>query len=400
MGLVRRARIPALAAAAGCLLVLAACGPNAGQSNSGPIKIGVTGPFSGPEAKTGQDILQSAQVVASEVNKSGGVLGRKLQIVSADDQCQAQVGVQAAQKLVNQNIVANVGGYCSGASIPELGVFHKNGDIPFLTAASSNPQLTQQGLPNIFRLTMRDDWEGPVDAAFMTNLMEKKKVAVLHDNTVYAKGLAEFVADGVKKNGGQVVYLDAITPGQNDYSSALTRIAGLNPDAVEFTGYVPEAAVLTREWKQLGLDKKFLFLAGAAMFDPQYLTAAGSSADGVYVTFPPSTAFVTSEAGKTFSRDYKKAYGSDPGSWSIYEYDAMHMLVEAFKKANSTDAKAVNKALDEVSFDGLTGKVKFDSHGDRVGMVINNYLIKDAKFTLFAEHHGAYQGGQWKKSSS
>jgi branched-chain amino acid transport system substrate-binding protein len=399
MGLVSRARIAALAVAAGGLLVMAACGPNA-TSTSGPIKVGVTGPFTGPEAKTGQDILQSAQVIADEVNGSGGVLGRKIQIVSADDQCQAQVGVQAAQKLVNQGIVANVGGYCSAASIPELGVFHKNGNLPFLTAASSNPQLTEQGWTNIFRLTSRDDWEGPVDAAFMVSLMGKKRVAVLHDNTVYAKGLADFVSQAVKKDGGQVVYFDAITPGQNDYSSALTKIAGLNPDALEFTGYVPEAAVLAREWKQLGLDKKFLYLCGGAMFDPQFLVAAGSSANGIYVTFPPSPQFVTNSAAKTFSKDYKKKYNIDPGSWSIYEYDAMHMLIAAFKKANSTDAKAVNKALHQVSFAGLTGNVKFDSKGDRVDMPIDNYLIRDGAYTLFAQHQGAYQGGAWKKKES
>ena len=101
-------------------LALTACGGNSASTGSSqPIKIGVTGPFSGNYAAPGIDIMNAAKAMADTLNKSGGVNGRKVQMLFADDQCDAQVGVQAAENLVSQGVVALVGGYCSGASIPE-----------------------------------------------------------------------------------------------------------------------------------------------------------------------------------------------------------------------------------------------------------------------------------------
>src|SRR5579871_3806584 len=140
-------------------LVLAACGTGSGTSTGGgTIKIGVTGPFSGNYAAPGIDILNAAKVMADTLNKSGGINGQKVEIVSADDQCDAQVGVQAAQNLLSQHVVAFVGGYCSGASIPETDVLRRQGDIPFIGVASSNPKLTEQGYDNVFRVILRDDF--------------------------------------------------------------------------------------------------------------------------------------------------------------------------------------------------------------------------------------------------
>src|SRR5881397_3465007 len=124
---------------AGVLLALTACGSgSSGTSNNSPIKIGVTGPFTGNYAAPGIDIQNAAKVMAAQFNKNGGIDGRQIQVLTADDQCDAQVGVQAAESLVSQGVIAFAGGYCSGASIPETDVLRKHGGIPFLGVASSN----------------------------------------------------------------------------------------------------------------------------------------------------------------------------------------------------------------------------------------------------------------------
>jgi ABC-type branched-subunit amino acid transport system substrate-binding protein len=383
----------------GAVLALAvtACGANSSSSNnsSEPIKIGVTGPFSGNYAAPGIDIQNAAKVMADQFNKSGGIMGRKVQIVPGDDQCDAQVGVQAAENLVSQKVVAFAGGYCSGASIPETDVLKKHGGIPFLGVASSNPKLTEQGYPNVFRIVIRDDQEGPQDASFLMDQLKAKKISILHDNSTYAKALAEFARDKATKSGGTVTYYDALTPGQKDYTSAITRVASGNPDAFLFTGYYAEAATLLKEYKDLGLDKKFIFMGGGGNFDPALLTAAGASANGMYVLFPVGPETAKGKEFDDFKAAYTKSTGKDPATYSIYEHDAMVLTKMAIEKANSTKPADINKALHELSYDGITGPIKFDSKGDRQELTEIAFQVTDNKFMpLFKS-----QKGQWVKFS-
>ena len=363
-------------------LAITACGssPSSGATG-GTIKIGVTGPFSGNYAAPGIDILNAAKVMATTLNKSGGINGQKVEIVGADDQCDAQVGVQAAQNLISQKVVALVGGYCSGASIPESDLVHRQGDLPFITVASSNPKFTEQGYDNTFRVILRDDFAGTVDADFMNAVLKSKKIAIMHDNSTYAKALAEFGRTEAMKNGATVTYFDAITPGQKDYTSALTRVASTNPDAFYFTGYYPEAGALVKEYRDLGLDSKFKFMVGSGEYDPAYVTAGGPAADGSTVTFPvgPDTAAGTDF--NTFKSDYKTATGADLATYSIYEHDAIMMLKLAIEKANSNKASSINAALHQVSYNGITGNVKFDTKGDRAQFAMVGFKIVGGKFT-------------------
>lgn len=380
------------------VLALLACGPGAttGGGSNEPIKIGVTGPFSGNYAAPGTDILSAAQVMADMFNEQGGIIGRKVEIVSADDQCDAQVGVQAAESLVSQKAVAFAGGYCSGASIPETDVLKKHGGIPFLAVASSNPKLTEQGYSHVFRVVIRDDQEGPEDASFLMDQLKLSKIAIMHDNTTYAKALAEFARDAVTKKGGQVPYFDAIQPGQKDYSSALTRVASTSPDAFLFTGYYAEGATLVKQYKDLALDKKFPFMGGGALYDPALLTAAGKTADGMYVLFPVGPETATGKDFDTFKQAYKRKTGKDPATYSIYEHDAMQMLVAAIKKANSTTPADINKALHEVSYGGITGPLKFNAKGDREQLTEIAFQVKDGQFAPIFKK----QGSSWVKFGS
>src|SRR6266702_1350047 len=169
--MIKRRFLAASLAACGALLI-AACGSgsnNAGET--GPIKVGITGPFTGAYAEPGIAIRNAGELAIADINAAGGINGRKLEAANADDACDAQQGVQAAQKLLTQKIIAIVGGYCSGASIPESDTLHRNGDLPFITAASSNPKFTDQGYANVLRMLCRDDAEAPAAVRFMQQRM-------------------------------------------------------------------------------------------------------------------------------------------------------------------------------------------------------------------------------------
>jgi branched-chain amino acid transport system substrate-binding protein len=367
--------------AAGALLALTACGSGSSGSNtSTPIKIGVTGPFTGNYAAPGIDIQNAAKVMATLFNKNGGIDGHQIEILTADDQCDAQVGVQAAESLVSQGVVAFAGGYCSGASIPETDVLRRHNNIPFLAVASSNPKLTEQGYNNVFRLITRDDLAGPVDVDYMWGVVKARKYAIMHDNSTYALGVAQFAKAEVQKLGGSVVYYDAITPGQKDYTSALTKVSSTHPDAFYYTGYYPEGALLVKEYRDLGLDKQFYYHGGGALYDPAYVSAAGAAAEGTTVTFVVGPDTAKGPEFDSFKSAYKAQTGKDLATYSIYEHDAFWVLKEAIEKAHSTKATDINKALHEVSYNGITGAIKFNDKGDRQAATLVAFKVQNGQF--------------------
>ncbi len=348
-------------------LLLAACGTSNNNSSSSPINVGITGPFSGPYADPGSAIRNAGQLAIDDINAAGGINGRKLQALPEDDTCDAQTGVQAAQKLLNESIVAIVGGYCSGASIPESDTLHRNGDLPFITAASSNPKFTEQGYDNVFRMVSRDDAEAPADVSFMKDWLKAGKIAIMHDNTTYAKGVADSAKQAAQSTGMTVTYFDAITPGQKDYTAALEKVATTKPDVLFYTGYYPEFGLLAKEY--VALNPPYKLDGDSATVDPSVIKVAGTALNNAGITFTtlPTSEFIHNSQNDAFTKEYQKKYGTLPGDYSSYEYDGMMALAQALKNnGGKTDAKSLNAALHAVSITaGTTGPIAFDSKGDR-----------------------------------
>jgi ABC-type branched-subunit amino acid transport system substrate-binding protein len=348
-------------------LLLAACGTSNSNSPGSPINVGITGPFSGPYADPGSAIRNAGQLAIDDINAAGGINGRKLQALPEDDACDAQTGVQAAQKLLNQSIVAIVGGYCSGASIPESDTLHRNGDLPFITAASSNPKFTEQGYDNVFRMVSRDDQEAPADVSFMHDFLKANKIAIMHDNTTYAKGVADSAKQAAQSSGMTVTYFDAITPGQKDYTAALEKVATTSPDVLFYTGYYPEFGLLAKEY--VALKPPYKLDGDSATVDPSVIKVAGKALldPGITFTTLPTTEFIHNAQNDAFTKEYQKRYGTVPGDYSSYEYDGMMALAQALKNnGGKTDAKSLNAALHAVNIaSGITGPIAFDSKGDR-----------------------------------
>jgi branched-chain amino acid transport system substrate-binding protein len=353
-------------AACGALLI-AACGNSSGGGATGPILVGITGPFTGAYADPGTAIRNAGELAIADINAAGGINGRKLQALSEDDACDAQQGTQAAEKLLTEKIIAIVGGYCSGASIPESDILHRSGDLPFITAASSNPKFTDQGYDNVFRMVSRDDAEAPADVSFMKDWLKASKIAILHDNTTYAKGVADSAKSSAAAAGITVTYFDAITPGEHDYTAALVRIGTTHPDVLFYTGYYPEFGLLAKEY--VSLAPSYKLNGDSADADPSVLKVAGAAITnpGITINTLPTTEFIHNAKNDTFTAAYKAKYGGAPGDYSSYEYDGMMALAQALKDdGGKTDSKSLNAAIHAVSIaDGITGTVHFDNKGDR-----------------------------------
>lgn len=357
-----------------------ASGTTSGSSSKSPsggaIKIGVLGPLSGAYASAGTDIVDAAQLAAKNINSKGGVMGKTIKIISQDDACDAQTGVQAAQKLVTEGVVAVDGGYCSGAALPESSVLHRH-NIPFVLDASTNPQLTEQGFHDVFRVIGRDDEQGPFAAKFISSFLHAKTAAIIDDNTTYAKGLAVDTQTPLLKDGVKVVYFNAITPGESDYTSVLTKVKSLNPDVIYFTGYFAEGGILIKEFHQLNMHGTFM--AGDANTDPTLLKTAGSAANGTILTNAPLAQFLSTAKG--FTQQYTTAYGHGPGPYSVYEYDAVQVTAYAVKQAGAADPAKIDQALSQVkNFHGITGTFSFNAKGDRAHPIYITIIVKNQQF--------------------
>jgi ABC-type branched-subunit amino acid transport system substrate-binding protein len=344
------------------------------------IKIGVPAPLSGGNAAIGEDIVRAATLAVEEANAAGGVLGRKLEVVSIDDACDAQQSVSAAHKLVDGGVVVVAGGYCSGAAIPASAVYH-DAHVAFIADASSNPKLTEQGFDNVFRVIGRDDQQGPYAAEFMVKTLRAKRIAIIHDNTTYAKGLAEATRDALQKMSGvQVVFFDAITPGEKDFTATLTSVKSARPDVTYFTGYYPEGGLVAKQFKDLGVSGKFM--AGDANNDPTFIKEAGAASEGDLITSTPLPQDLTT--ARTFIGRYTKRFNTDPGPYSAFEYDCVNIAIAAIKRAGTTDRAAVVRAIAATrNFKGASGTISFDRKGDRTTIIYTMYVIKDGKFVPY-----------------
>ena len=351
---------PAVVVAA---FVLAACGfgGTSSSSTSGPVKIGVPVPLSGDLTNFGQDLGNGAKLAAADINSKGGIKGGQVQILEEDDQCDAQVGVQAAEKLVTEGIVGIVGSFCSGAAIPESGVLRQHGDLPFIAPTASNPKFTEQGYDNVYRIGFRDDSEAPIDAAYIRDYLKATHVAILHDNTTFAKGLADLVKAQLPAS--DVVFYDAITPGQRDYSATMVRIASKSPDVLYYTGLYPEWSVIIQNYT--ALKYTFKLFGGGATADPSVIKVVGDAINNPNITSVTAPTLDLMTNVQQYSANYKKTFNQDPGQYGVFEYDAVEAFAAAANKAGSLKGSDLNAALHSNSYDGLSGTVSFDAKGDR-----------------------------------
>jgi branched-chain amino acid transport system substrate-binding protein len=340
------------------------------------IKIGIAGPMTGAQAKMGTDFRNGVTIAIEEWNAMGGVLGKRIEMVVGDDQADPKQAVAVANKLVNEGVTGIIGHFNSSCSIPASDVYNR-ANIPMITPASTNPQLTERGYRGVFRVCGRDDQQGRVAAVFVLNQLKIKKVAIIHDKTTYGQGLA----DEFKKNLGnvEVTYYGGITQGDKDFKTVLTTIKAKSPELIYFGGIYPEAGLLVRQAKEIGLNVPFM--SGDGSIDPKFIEIAGKeAAEGTYLTFGPDPKNIPT--AKYFIEKYSSKFG-EIGPYSIYAYEATNILLKAIKEAGTEEGKAIIEKLHSMEFEGSLGKIKFTEKGD---VAVAPYVVWVTKNGAFVEY--------------
>jgi branched-chain amino acid transport system substrate-binding protein len=337
------------------------------------IKIGAAGPMTGSQSKMGMDLKNAAELAVAEWNENGGVLGKKVVLLTGDDQADPKQAVSIANKFINEKVVAVVGHWNSSCSIPASKYYHDS-NIVMISPATTNPQLTLQGFKQVFRVCGTDDQQGKVAAEFVLRTLRPRKIAIIHDKTAYGQGLADYFKKALGDK-VQVVYYGGIIQGDPDYKAVLTSIKEGKPDLYFFGGIYPEAGRLVRQAKEIGLN--IPMITGDGVFDPTLISIAGQAAEGTYITFGREPAGLPSAKG--FIGHYKARYG-DPGPYSIYAYDATNIILTAISRTGTTDGSTIAAYISKTTFHGAFGDISFDKNGDVTKAPYVIWQIKDGKF--------------------
>ncbi|MBI5770712.1 MAG: ABC transporter substrate-binding protein [Verrucomicrobia bacterium] len=343
------------------ILATAACAAAALAQDT--IKVGEYASLTGKEAGFGQTSHHGVILAIDEINAAGGVLGKKLELVYEDNQTKPGESATAAKKLISRDkVVALIGEVASGRSL-EAAPVAQAAKIPMIAPAATNPKVTQVG-NYIFRVCFIDPFQGNVMAKFATEQLKAKKVAVLSSvSNAYSLGLAKVFKETFTGAGGQILAEKNFSEGDKDFRAQLTAVKSANVDAVFVPSYYTEAALIVRQARDLGLTVPFF--GGDGWEDEQLLKIGGDALNGCYYSTHFS-AEDTAPAVGTFVAKYKKRWnGEIPGAFSALGYDAIYVLVDAIKRAGTTDGTKLRDALAATkNFDGVTGKTTINANRD------------------------------------
>ncbi len=359
--------------------LVAGCGDKTQQNGNQPVvMIGQASPLTGPQAHLGKDNENGARLAMDEINAAGLVLGGKkvvLELRSEDDAADPKTATTVAQKLSDEKVAGVIGHLNSGATIPASKIYYDNG-IPQISPSATAVAYTASGFKTAYRVMTNDAQQGSVLGDYAVTKLGAKKIAIIDDRTAYGQGLADEVEKAVKAAGGEVVAREYTSDRATDFMAILTSIKGKAPDLIFFGGMDPQGAPMIRQIKQLGIQAKFL--GGDGVETPKFLELAGADAEGV-IASNPGLPLEAMPGGSDFKARFEARFGKIQ-NYAPYAYDAMHVLIEAMKRADSSDPVKYQTELPKTDYQGVTGRIRFDAKGDITGGAVTLYQVKDGKW--------------------
>ncbi|SEP40375.1 ABC transporter substrate-binding protein [Propionispora vibrioides] len=381
--MVAKKMVKALFGLAMSAVLLAGCG---GQQSADVIKLGANLEMTGGNATFGGSASNGAKLAIKQVNEKGGVLGKKLDLVVADNKSEAAEAANAMQKLITQDKVVAVIAPIASSSVIAGAQVNTDNQVLAISPTASNPKVTVDPATGkvrdfLFRAAFIDPFQGSVMANFATKSLKGKTAALYIDNSSdYAKGLGQFFKETFEKNGGKIVADEAYLAKDTDFKATLTKIKAANPDVLFVPGYYQEVGMIIKQARELGLMMPVL---GGDGWDSAKLPEI-AGADALNNTFFANhySPDDNSPAIKDFVEAYKKEYGQVPDAFAALSYDATMMVIEAIKRANSTDPVAIKDALAKTrDYQAVSGLITLNETHDAVKSAVI-IEMKDGKQTF------------------
>jgi branched-chain amino acid transport system substrate-binding protein len=355
-----------------------------GAASGGEILVGEYGSMTGGQATFGQSTHNGITIAVEEINAAGGVNGRKIKIISEDDQSKAEEAANVVTKLISQNnVVAVLGEVASSSSLAAAPICQQN-KVPMITPSSTNSKVTEVG-DYIFRMCFIDPYQGEAMANYLTRSHQPaiKRAAVLIDvKSDYSTGLAEFFERTFVANGGTIVGKQSYAQGDSDFRSQLTSIKATNPEVIFVPGYYNDIGQIAIQARDLGITVP---LAGGDGWEsPKLIEIGGKSLEGSFYSnhYHPDD---PNPNVAEFVRKYQDRYKVKPDALAALAYDAARVLAEAIKRAGKTDGAALRDAIAATKdFAGVTGNITLGPDRNPIGKKLVILEVKNGQLALKA----------------
>jgi len=364
------------------------------------VKIGINLPFTGADAHDAELIKDGALLAIDEANAQGGVAGYKLEVLLLDDGTAtagqydpAQAATNARKMVSDKSVVAAIGPQMSGSG-KAMSPILSQGELATVTPSSTNPDITDpkfagqyrpKGKPIYFRTVTTDAFQGPNMANYYADVLKVKSVYVLDDSGAYGVGIADTFQSHAEKRGIKVLGRDQLNPKETDYTTTLTKIKSLNPDALYYGGVAQAGVKLVKQ--SFDILPRTIKGGGDGMYGAEILRGAGfPAAEGWYATIAAPNILENPEAAPVIER-FAKKFGQQPENYSITAYDAALVILDAIKRVAASGKEVTREAVRDAMQTGhvktIQGEIAFDDNGDLQNRVISVFrIVKDDKYPL------------------
>lgn len=346
----------------------------------GEVIVYVAAPLSGWQADGGQTVVGGVRLMAERLNASGGLLGYRVKVLAMDDEADSEVAIEVAEEIRaavqgGERVVGIVGHYNSGQTLAAMEIYK---DLPLIvvTPTASDVSLTRKGYTNFFRVNATDAAQGPADARFLVEKLGARRIAVVHADNEYGRGLRNELVAALKGLGVEPAAVIEIPEAAPTQMKAVEQIKALQPDAVFLAGYETEGYVLLPELREAGINAPFMASDGCFLYE--FIDGAGPAAEGAYVSgITPDPKLV---ADKKWWTEYQELEARNPGTYSIAGYSALEVISEGVKKAGTLEASKVANAIRNLDFQSLVGHIRYDMAGDLTEQRIYIFQVKNGDF--------------------
>ena len=385
-----QAKLSAIALSVAAAVALGACGkkeepkPVAAPAAPAPVakpvivvKLGHVAPMTGPQAHLGKDNEYGARLAVEELNSRGLEIGgatAKFELLAEDDAADPKQGAIVAQKLVDAKVQGVIGHLNSGTTIPASKLYSDAG-IPQISGSATNPKYTQQGFKTAFRVMANDVQQGKALGEFAAK-QGVKTVAIVDDRTAYGQGLADEFKKAAAAAGIKVVATEYTNDKATDFKAILTKIKSTKPDLVFFGGMDAQGGPMNKQMKELGIKAKFL--GGDGVCTPEFMKLGGEATEGNYCSLPGMPLEKLAK-GPEFKDKFNKKFGTEIQLYAPYVYDAVMVVADSMKRADSVEPAKYLPEVGKTSYDGVTALIAFDEFGDLKGGAISIYQYKGGK---------------------
>ena len=370
------------------LVLLAGCPPKGEQTGTttstaaggGEILVGEYGSLTGPQATFGQSTHNGIMMAIDEVNAAGGVNGRKIKVLTEDDQSKQEEAANAVTKLISQqNVVAVLGEVASSASMA-AGPICQTNKTPMITPSSTNEKVTKIG-DYIFRMCFIDNYQGPVMANFALQDLGSKRGAILTDvKNDYSTGLTAVIEETYQKAGIPIVAKQSYSNGDSDFRAQLTSVKAASPDVIFIPGYYTDVGQIASQARDLGI--KVPFVGGDGWESPKLLEIGGKALEGCFYAnhyFSDDPSPIVHD----FVEKYKQRWGSKPDALAALGYDAARVLADSMKRSGGKFGADLRDAIAQTkNFTGVTGNITIGPDRNPVGKKIVIEEVKGGQLTL------------------